>query len=918
MLVELAAEITDTARVAWRGAWDAQNTASRLARPASRVPLFPQRSVGGISGPLLAVVAALTVGVPLGAQQRLPYLDESLTFEQRARDLVSRMTLEEKVLQMKDVAPAIPRLGVPEYNWWNEALHGVARAGLATVFPQAIGVAATWDDSAMFQMATVISDEARAKYHEYLRHDSHQRYQGLTFWSPNINLFRDPRWGRGQETYGEDPFLTGRLAVQFIRGLQGDDAKYFKTIATVKHYAVHSGPEPERHAFDAVVSDRDLRESYLPHFEVGIRTGGAYSLMCAYNAIDGWPACANERLLKDILRGEWRFPGYVVSDCGAIDDIYVRHKTVATAAEAAALGVRTGTDLDCGRVYPNLVAAVRQGLITEAQIDTSVTRLFLARFKLGMFDDQSHVRWATLPFSTLDAAEHRALARTIADESIVLLKNDLNTLPLRKDLGTIAVIGPNADQWRMLLGNYNGIPADPVTPLRGIREAVGSRTRLLYTSGSELAENSPLYELVRAAVLRTNDGKPGLRADYYARRDFSGVPVFTGTDTTLNSDWKEGAPRADMDPDNFAVRWTGIVRPERTGMYRIALVGTVKFQLWLDDSLIVRSVYPTHDGEFPDPRQAQSEPIRLEAGHAYRLRVDGQESYGEAQLQLLWARPRDSLETDAMTIASQADAVVLFLGLTARLEGEEMPIQIPGFRGGDRTEIDLPAPQERLLEKISALGKPTVLVLMSGSALAVNWAQAHVPAILEAWYPGQAAGTAIADVLFGDYNPAGRLPVTFYKSLNDLPPFEDYRMAGRTYRFFTGSTLYPFGHGLSYTTFGYANLKLNKAQASGHDTVMVSVDITNTGQRSGDEVVQLYVQHGGHAVTRPLKDLRGYARVHLAAGEKRTVTLPLAVSSLAYWNERAHLWALEQESVRIQVGASSADIRAQTDLNVVP
>jgi len=864
------------------------------------------------------LIAAMAATSSLSAQQRPPYLDQSLPFELRARDLVSRMTLEEKVSQMKDVAPAIPRLGVPEYNWWNEALHGVARAGLATVFPQAIGVAATWDDSAVYQMSTVISDEARAKHHEYLRHDSHQRYQGLTFWSPNINLFRDPRWGRGQETYGEDPFLTGRLAVQFIRGLQGDDPKYFKTIATVKHYAVHSGPEPERHTFDAVVSERDLRESYLPHFEQGIRAGHAYSLMCAYNAIDGKPACANDKLLKDILRGEWKFPGYIVSDCGAIDDIYLRHKAAATAAAAAALAVETGTDLDCGRVYPNLVTAVQQGLISESQIDTSVTRLFLARFKLGMFDDSARVRWASIPFSELDSPAHQALARRLADESIVLLKNERGTLPLRKDIGAIAVIGPNADQWRMLLGNYNGIPSDPVTPLRGIREAVSGRTRVLYARGSDLAENFPLYELVPAFALRSPDGAPGLHVDYFAHRDFSGAALFNGVDTTLNSDWKEGAPRADMDPDNFGVRWTGSLRPRQSGMYRLGLVGTVKFQLWLDDSLLVRSVYPTHDGEFPDPRQAQSEPIRLEAGHSYRLRVDGQESYGEAQLQLLWAAPTDSLQSEAVRVASQADAVVMVLGLTARLEGEEMPIQIPGFRGGDRTQIELPAPQERLLERISALGKPTVLVLMNGSALAVNWAQDHVPAIVEAWYPGQAGGTALADVLFGDYNPAGRLPVTFYKSVNDLPPFDDYRMAGRTYRFFAGTPLYPFGHGLSYTSFAYSNVRANRTRASTRDTIAISVDVANTGARAGDEVVQLYVQHEGHSVVRPLKDLRGYARVHLAPGERRTVSLPLVISSLAYWNETTHQWSAEREPVRVLVGASSADIRGQTTITVMP
>ena len=871
----------------------------------------------GIRLSLTALFAASTLAAQETGSAKPPYLDESLSFEQRARDLVSRMTLEEKVLQMKDVAPAIPRLGVPEYNWWNEALHGVARSGLSTVFPQAIGVAATWDDTAMFRMATVISDEARAKYHEYIRHDSHQRYQGLTFWSPNINLFRDPRWGRGQETYGEDPFLTGRLAAQFIRGLQGDDPKYFKTIATVKHYAVHSGPEPERHAFDAVVSERDLRESYLPHFEAGIRAG-AYSLMCAYNSVDGKPACASDMLIKDILRGEWHFPGYIVSDCGAIDDIYLRHHAVATAPEAAAAGVRTGTDLDCGRVYPNLVAAVRQGLISEAQIDTSVTRLFLARFKLGMFDAPEHVRWAATPFSELDSPAHRALARDIARESIVLLKNDRGTLPLRKNLGTIAVIGPNADQWRMLLGNYDGIPADPITPLRGIREAVGARTRVLYARGSDLADNFPVYEIVPSSVLREPDGAPGLRAEYYASRDFTGSPRFTATDSTLNADWRDAAPRADMDPDNFGVRWTAEIRPVHSGMYRLGLIGTIKFQMWLNDSLIVRSVYPTHDGEFPDPRQAQSDPIRLEAGRAYRLRVEGQESYGEAQLQLLWAPPNEALRNDALAVASQADAVVMFAGLTARLEGEEMAIQIPGFRGGDRTQIDLPTPQQQLLEKIAALGKPTVLVLMSGSAVAVNWAQANVPAVVEAWYPGQAAGSAIADVLFGDYNPAGRLPVTFYKSIDDLPAFDDYKMAGRTYRFFAKTPLYPFGHGLSYTNFAYSNIRLANSRASSKDTVVVSVDVTNSGARGGDEVVQLYVQHLGSAVPRPIKDLRGYARVHLEPGEKRTVALPIAVSSLAYWNETTHGWVVEREDVRVLVGASSADIRQQATLSVAP
>jgi beta-glucosidase len=691
-------------------------------------------------------------------------------------DLVSRMTLEEKVSQMQDVVPAIERLGIPQYNWWNEALHGVARSGLATSFPQAIGLAATWDDSLIFRMASVISDEARAKYHEYVRAGSRQRYQGLTFWSPNINLFRDPRWGRGQETYGEDPFLTGRLAVQFIKGMQGDDPKYLKTVATVKHFAVHSGPEPGRHTFDAVVSERDLRESYLPHFAAGIREGGAYSLMCAYNRVDGKAACGSDMLLEAILRGEWGFKGYVVSDCGAIDDIYARHRVVATGAQAAALAVKTGTDLECGRVYANLVDAVKQGLITEREIDTAVKRLFLARFRLGMFDPPDSVRWARIPFAVLDQPAHRDLARQVARESIVLLKNDGGMLPLRKDLRVLAVIGPNADQWRMLLGNYNGIPADPVTPLRGIREAVGKGTRVLYARGADLA-----------------DGFPG--------------------------------------PD-------------------------------------VPSV------------------------------------------------PGDSLLAEAAGVAAQADAVVLCVGLTPQLEGEEMKVEIEGFRGGDRTRIDLPASQQRLLERIAALGKPTVLVLLNGSALAVNWAEQHVPAIIEAWYGGQAAGSALADVLFGDFNPGGRLPVTFYKSVDDLPPFDDYRMEGRTYRFFKDTPLYPFGYGLSYTSFVYKNLRTSAETLAARDTLSVRVDVTNTGKRAGDEVVQLYVRHLGSSVARPREDLRGYQRIRLRVGETRTVVFPLPASTLAYWSAEAHRWVVEAEPVEIAVGASSADIRLRRTIRV--
>jgi len=716
----------------------------------------------------------------------LPFQDTSLSFEARAADLVGRLTLDEKVAQMQDRAPAIPRLGIPAYNWWNEALHGVARSGLATVFPQAIGLAATWNDSLLFQVATVISDEARAKHQEYVRHDSRARYQGLTFWSPNINIFRDPRWGRGQETYGEDPFLAGTLAVQFIRGMQGDDSTYLKTIATVKHFAVHSGPEPDRHTFNAVVSERDLHETYLRAFAMGIQDGPAGSIMCAYNRLYGKAACGSDLLLGDVLRGRWGFKGYVVSDCGAIDDIYERHRIVPTAAQAAALGVNTGTDLECGDTYASLVSAVQQGLITEARIDTAVTRLFLARMRLGMFDPPDMVRWAQIPFSVLDDSAHRALARQAARESIVLLRNKHHTLPLSKSLRTIAVIGPDADDPRMLLGNYNGEPADPITPLRGIREALPG-VRVIYARGADLAEG------------------------------FSGL------------DRAPGSARA-----------------------------------------------------APDSQQGSS------------------------------------LEAAAVQAAEEADAVVLFLGLNANLEGEEMRVDVPGFKGGDRTTIDLPAPQEALLERIVKVGKPTVLVLMSGSALAVTWAERHVNAIVEAWYPGQAAGSAIADVLFGDYNPAGRLPVTFYRSTDDLPPFDQYAMSGRTYRFFTGKPLYAFGYGLSYTKFKYSHLTTSAKSLSASDSLTVAVDVKNDGKVRGDEVVQLYVRHEGSRIPRPRLDLRGYRRITLDPGQLRRVTFTLPGASLAWWDSTAQRWTVERDRVRLQVGGSSDADRAHTTISVTP
>ncbi|MGD0361301.1 MAG: glycoside hydrolase family 3 C-terminal domain-containing protein [Bryobacteraceae bacterium] len=830
---------------------------------------------------LVALLIAATACMPLAGQT---YKDPAQPLEKRVDDLLSRMTLEEKASQLLSASPAIDRLGVPAYDWWNECLHGVARAGRATVFPETIGVAATWDAPLILRMAGAISDEARAKHHEFVRRGKRGIYQGLTFWTPNINIFRDPRWGRGMETYGEDPYLTSRMAVEFIRGLEGNDPKYLKTVATAKHYAVHSGPESTRHVFDAVVSESDLRETYLPHFEAAVKEGGAFSVMCAYNSVDGLPACANPRLLGDILRGEWGFPGYVVSDCGAIGDIYQGHKAAKTAAEGVAMALKAGTDLDCGLEYENIVPAVRESLLTEKDVDTALRRLLTARFKLGMFDPPEMVRWARIPYSVNESAEHQALALEVARKSIVLLKNEGRVLPLDRKTKTIAVIGPNADSVEVLLGNYNGQPSHPVTPLAGIRQKVGPGTRVLYARGSDLAEGMPLLETVPASALFVSDSASrgnGLHAEYFNTAAFNGRayfsqafvsqamrkaavvpanprPIFTRTDPVVNFDWRDGAPRADMDDDNFGVRWTGFLAPPVSGKYQLGATGLNAFEVYLDGKRLV-SRDNVHE------RGYEYETVDLQAGKFYPIRVDFHEVHGDADIRLVWAPPHAGYEEEALKAARQADVVLMFLGLSPRLEGEEMKVQVEGFSGGDRVRLGIPRVQEALLQKVSALGKPVVLVLLNGSAVAVNWAREHVPAIVELWYPGQAGGTALADVLFGDYNPAGRLPVTFYKSEDQLPRFDDYSMKGRTYRYFEGEPLYPFGYGLSYTAFTYHNLHAPESARAG-GPVKVSVEVENSGKRAGEDVVQLYVKHPG-----VVRELEGFERVALRAGEKKTV-----------------------------------------------
>jgi beta-glucosidase len=798
------------------------------------------------------------------------YLNPELPFESRVADLVHRMTLEEKIQQLQYEAPAIERLHVPAYNWWNEALHGVARAGHATVFPQAIGLAATWDTELMLNVARVISTEARAKHHQAVREGRRGIYEGLTFWSPNINIFRDPRWGRGMETYGEDPYLTARLAVAFVRGLQGEDPKYLKTVATPKHFAVHSGPEPDRHSFDAIVDERDLRETYLPAFRASVLEAHAQSVMCAYNRFRGAPCCGSGELLERILRKEWKFDGYVVSDCGAIQDIYARHRVVPTEAEAAALALRAGTDLNCGTAYEGLREAVRQGLIDEQTIDRSVARLFRARFALGMFDPPERVPYAQIPFALNEAPEHGALAGEAARRSIVLLKNEGPVLPLAKGLSRIAVVGPNADDVEVLLGNYNGVPSRPITPLEGIRGSAGEETQVVFARGCDLAEGMPSIRVVPSAVLvHWEDGRDreGLHGEYFENRERMGPPFATRADRSVDFHWGDQAPLQGMKADTFSVRWTGFVVPPVTGIYALGVRMFGGVRLYLDDTLLV-DIANRHDA------QACWKSLELQAGRKYSIRLEFWDQRPEASVQLVWAPPEPELKREALSAAREADMVIAVLGLSPRLEGEEMNVPVEGFAGGDRVAIGLPAMQEEFLRDLVAVGTPVVLVLLNGSALAIPWAADHVPGIIELWYPGQSAGQALGEVLFGEYSPAGRLPVTFYRSVDQLPPFTDYAMQGRTYRYFTGDPLFAFGHGLSYTRFAYDRLVI-PATAGTADTVRVSVDVTNVGDRAGDEVVQLYLSDLEATVVVPVRSLQGFQRIRLLPGERRTVEFVL-------------------------------------------
>ncbi len=834
------------------------------------------------------------------------FLNPAYTVDDRVQMLINQMTIEEKASQLKNGSVAIPRLQIPEYNWWNECLHGVARAGYATVFPQSITVAASFDKELMLKIGTIISDEARAKHHDFVRKGQRGMYMGLNFWSPNINIFRDPRWGRGHETYGEDPYLTGELAVPFIKGLQGDDPKYYKTIATAKHFAVHSGPEPGRHSFDANTSDVDLYETYLPAFQKTVKDAKVGAIMGAYNRFRGVSCSGHDFLLNQVLRKQWGFTGHVVSDCGAIEDIHTNHKIAKSPQEAVAIGIKGGCDMECGGYYKNIPTAVSENLLAEAEVDTALKRIFTARFKMGLLDPDEMNPYAKIPIDVVCSDYNNSIARQAAQKSIVLLKNSNNILPLSKlNIKKIAVLGPNAENWESLVGNYHGIPKNPITFLKGLKNKVEPCVEVLYAEGSHLADGVLNMNVIPSCFLQTEDGKQGLKAEYFNNKDWSGQAVMTKTDDKIDFSWqnKEINPQLGH---RYTIRWTGYLVPPVSGKYEIGRLSKDGMRILFENEEICK---PKGNGHH---MMHESKSRALEAGKKYKIVCEFQGNRTDAMAQLLWAMP-DNRMAKAIEAAEKSDVAVVVLGLNQRLEGEAMSVKAEGFKGGDRVSINLPKEQEDLLKAVKATGKPVVLVINAGSAIAINWAADNVDAILNVGYPGEEGGNALADVLFGDYNPAGRLPVTYYKSVDQLPPFENYDMKGRTYRYFTGEPLYPFGFGLSYTTFAYSDLQMPDKIKAG-ENVKVSVLVTNTGKMAGDEVVQLYLSDLEASTPRPIRQLEGFDRIHLKAGESKRIEFVLNSRQFSMINSKTER-VIESGKFNISVGGKQPGFNGRCDAN---
>ena len=865
-----------------------------------------------------ALLVILASGVAATAQLAtgdtsagLPFRDTHLSRAQRVDDLISRLTVEEKIGLLGMDSVGVPRLGIPAYHWWSEGLHGIARDGIATVFPQAIALAATWDPELHRQVAGIIATEARAKNNAVLAQSggSSKIYQGLTIWSPNINIFRDPRWGRGQETYGEDPYLTGRFAVAFVQGLQGDDPNYLKTVATVKHFAVHSGPEESRHRFDAVVSDRDLHETYLPAFEAGIREGGAKSLMSAYNAVDGIPAPANKYLLTDTLRDAWGFTGAVVGDVDTVADIFGAnsHRYAKDAAEASALALKAGNDLCSGATYAHgLPDALKRGLITTQDLDRALGRLLLLRFELGQFDPPAMVPYRAIPETAIASAEGDAVASRASRESLVLLKND-GTLPWKtSEIKTLLVLGPTADDMSTLVGNYNGSPKNPVTILKGLRarlEPLG--IKVVYDEAVPLVTGfRATGQPIPSGVLFTDSSAktPGLQGELFADATFAGAAAAQRTDETLDLAWNAAEPAPGIPVSGVNARWTGVLVAPKTGDYSLSLNFIGNATISIDD----RPVAPYTGYTDPGGPKTIGTQMHLEAGHAYRIRITYQQLGNDpvGKIQLAWRPPASSDSLAAQVRA--ADHILLALGVTPGLEGEESKLEIAGFSHGDRTTIALPKVQRDLIDQVAALHKPFSIVLTGSASLGFDVTRPN--AILMAWYYGQNGGSAVTDVLLGEVNPSGHLPVTFYRSDSDLPPFDDYAMKGRTYRYFTGKPLFPFGFGLSYTQFHVASAALSKKEVPAGDVATLETKVVNSGEVPGDAVVQVYAHAMAPPVSMPQEWLVAFERISLKPGESRNISIPVKTEQLRRWDEARKSYVVDAGRYQLRIGQSSADI----------
>ena len=852
-----------------------------------------------------SALSAQTAGMEKFRNTKLPV-------EQRIENLLGLLTVDEKIGMMMDNSKAVPRLGIPAYGWWNEALHGVARAGTATVFPQAIGLAASWDVTEHLKTFEMISDEARAKYNRSFGEAGKTgRYEGLTFWTPNINIFRDPRWGRGQETYGEDPFLTASLGVAAVKGLQGNDPAYFKTHACAKHFAVHSGPEWNRHSYNAEISHRDLYETYLPAFKALVTEGNVREVMCAYNAFDGQPCCANDFLVSEILRGKWKYDGMVVSDCWALADFYQKkyHGTHPDEKSTAADALKHSTDLECGDTYNNLNKSLASGLITEKDIDASMRRILKGWFELGMLDPKSAVRWNSIPYTVVDSEEHRQQALKMAQKSIVLMKNDKNVLPLNKNIKKIAVVGPNADDGLMQLGNYNGTPSSIVTILDGIKTKFPN-AEIIYEKGSEVTDPSSRTSLYQNFLSR-KDGEKGMKVEFFNNNEFKGSPANISVNKTGISYNSFGGTQLapNVGRENTSAKISGIFKSTYTGDVIFSASTSDVYTLFVDGKEVA-----TRKG--PDARHPSEFPVKMEKGKEYKI------EFQHRQIGKYVSITFDVYRKDPVNFAAvkekvkEAEIIIFAGGLSPSLEGEEMMVNADGFRGGDKTNIELPKVQRELLAELRKTGKPVVFVLCTGSALGLEQDERNYDALVNAWYGGQSSGTAVADVLSGDYNPSGKLPVTFYKNIEQLDNglsktskhqgFENYDMQGRTYRYMKETPLYPFGHGLSYSTFSYGNAILSKNTIGTNENITVSVPVTNTSGRNGEEVVEVYIKRNNDPLA-PVKTLRAFQRIAIPSKTSKTVQLTLAPDSFMFYDEKADDLVSKPGDYTILYGGTSAD-----------